>query len=153
MAKVCAFLGNDYKHFRPMHIRERISEQMRKLYNEENVRTFLVGNKGAYEIDAYLTVLNMRTTELADIDIFFIPATVQEMNKNELPFDSVMLPPACQVTYKRWCIVRRNEWIIESTDFIIAYNFLKGRAFKFCQKAERKGVTVIDLAKTVKEEF
>ena len=102
MAKVCAFLGNNYKHFRPTHILEQISEQMRKLYNEENVRTFLVGNKGAYEIDAYLTVLNMRTTELPDIDIFFVAATVQEMNKNELPFDSVMLPPACQVTYKRW---------------------------------------------------
>ena len=39
-----------------------------------------------------------------------------------------------------------NNWIIENTDFIIAYNQLKGRAFDVCKRAKNKGVMVIELA-------
>ncbi len=48
--------------------------------------------------------------------------------------------------YKRWCIVHRNRYIIQNTDFIIAYNEYKGRAYKFCKQAKNKGLTIIELA-------
>ena len=35
---------------------------------------------------------------------------------------------------------------IENTDFIIAYNEYKGRAYEFCKQAKNKGVTIIELA-------
>ncbi|MBO6289262.1 MAG: hypothetical protein J6N45_02935 [Alphaproteobacteria bacterium] len=48
--------------------------------------------------------------------------------------------------YKRWCIVHRNRYIIQNTDFIIAYNEYKGRAYELCKQAKNKGLTIIELA-------
>jgi hypothetical protein len=55
------------------------------------------------------------------------------------------LPPKCEFGYKKLCLVYRNRYIIENTDFIIAYNKYKGKANEFCQAAKRKGVKVIEL--------
>ena len=40
----------------------------------------------------------------------------------------------------------RNRYIIENTDFIIAYNRYEGKAYEFCKQARGKGVKVIELA-------
>jgi len=145
MGKVCAFFGNDYGHSTPLGLKEKIKREIIRLIQEESVDTFLVGIKGGYEKDAYRIVLSLKE-QFPDISVVFVASTVQEMNNNVFPCNDVMLPCGCQVTYKRWCIVERNNWIIEYTDFIIAYNFMQGRAFKFCRKAARKGVKVIELA-------
>ncbi|MBQ9034542.1 MAG: hypothetical protein IJ099_01095 [Alphaproteobacteria bacterium] len=47
--------------------------------------------------------------------------------------------------HKKLCIVYRNCYIIENTDFIIAYNKYKRRDYDFCQAAKGKGVKVIEL--------
>ena len=61
-------------------------------------------------------------------------------------FDDFILPPKCELGYKKLCIVYRNRYIIENTYFIIAYNKYKGRAYEFCKQAKNKGVKIIELA-------
>lgn len=61
-------------------------------------------------------------------------------------FDDFILPPKCELGYKRLCIVYRNRYIIENTNFIIAYNKREGKAYEFCKAAKGKGVKVIELA-------
>ena len=51
-----------------------------------------------------------------------------------------------EAAQKLLSIVYRNRFIIENTDFIIAYNKYHGRVYKFCCQAQHKGVIVIELS-------
>ncbi len=144
MSKSCAFFGNDYQWSRS-DIVEKIKEQALRLIEEEGVDTFYVGSKGAYERDAYNTVLLIKQ-ENPSIKIVFVASSMKEVNDGERYFDSFIYPDRAAIGYKRWCIVHRNNWIIENTDFIIAYNRFEGRAFEVCKRARNKGVQIIELA-------
>lgn len=61
--------------------------------------------------------------------------------------ESEKYPDKCATGYRRLCIVYRNRYIIENTDFIIAYNRYQGKAYEFCKQAKGKGVKVIELGK------
>lgn len=144
MGKSCAFLGNDYK-WRRDDIIEKVKGQALRLIEEEDVDTFYVGSKGAYERDAYNTVLLIKQ-ENPSIKIVFVASSMKEVNDGERYFDCFIYPDRAAIGYKRWCIVYRNNWIIENTDFIIAYNRFEGRAFEVCKRARNKGVQIIELA-------
>ncbi len=144
MSKSCAFFGNDYKWSRS-DIVDQVKEQALHLIEENNVDTFYVGSKGCFECDAYNAVLQIKQDN-PSIQIIFVASSMKEVNDGERYFDSFIYPDKAAIGYKRWCIVHRNNWIIENTDFIIAYNQLEGRAFEVCKKAKNKGVTVIELA-------
>ena len=144
MSKSCAFFGNDYK-WRRDDIIEKVKEQALQLIAEEEVDTFYVGSKGAYERDAYNAVLQIKQNN-PGIRIVFVASSMKEVNEGSRYFDSFIYPDRAAIGYKRWCIVHRNNWIIENTDFIIAYNRFEGRAFEVCKRAKNKGVKVIELA-------
>ena len=144
MSKSCAFLGNDYKWSRS-DIIEKVKKQALRLIDEEDVDTFLVGVKGAYERDAYNAVLQIKQDN-PSIRIILVASSMKEVNDGERYFDSFIYPDKAAIGYKRWCIVHRNNWIIGNTDFIISYNQLEGRAFEVCKRAKNKGVQVIELA-------
>ncbi len=170
MDKVCAFLGNDYEHFaKPKLIKERVKEQILKLIQEEDIDTFLVGEIGRYEQDAYDAVLEMREEhpELS-FQIHLIIAYLSQLHRHQkVPVDmlgepliderracdDVIFPEKAEFGYKRWGIVHRNNYIINNCDFIIAFNHQQGRAFRFCQRARRKGVQVIELAELYKDDL
>ncbi len=146
MSKSCAFFGNDYKWSRS-DIVDQVKEQALRLVAEENVDTFYVGCIGAYENDAYNAVLGV-WKENPTVRIILVVSNMREANDGTRYCDEIVLPDKAAIGYKRWCIVHRNNWIIENTDFIIAYNQLEGRAFEVCKRAKNKGVTVIELAET-----
>ena len=148
MAKKCAFLGNDYS-ISPDGTSEKITAEIRTLIKTEGVDTFFVGSKGGYELDAYKTVVKLKQEEFPNIQIVFVIANTPELQRIKLPFDDFVYPPKAEAENKRWCIVHRNNWIVDNTDFVIAYNRYHGRAFKFCESADRKGVKVIELAKDI----
>ncbi len=149
MSKTCAFLGNDYQWTKNSSDRnaliEKVKEQIFKLIDEEDVDTFLVGAKGAYENDAYDAVLKVRK-ERPNIRIVLVVSSMREANEGTRPCNDIVLPDKAAIGYKRWCIVHRNNWMIENTDFIIAYNRFEGRAFEVCKRAKNKGVKVVELA-------
>lgn len=149
MSKTCAFFGNDYQWTKNSSDRnaliEKVKEQILKLIDEEDVDTFFVGVKGAYENDAYDTVLDVRK-ERPNIQILLVVSNAREVNEGTRFCNDIIFPDKAEMGYKRWCIVHRNNWIIENTDFIIAYNRFGGRAFEVCKRAKNKGVQVIELA-------
>lgn len=163
MSKTCAFLGNDYDkifgrwcgHNTPPNLKERIREQVINLIENEDVDTFLVGELGGYEIDAYDTVLEVKK-EYPDIRIILVISKISELHEigekaddddyiiERRGFDDFIFPSKCESGYKKLGIVYRNRYIIENTDFIIAYNQYHGKAYEFCKQAKNKGVTVIE---------
>lgn len=163
LGKTCAFLGNNYDkvldvkvgHRTPQGLKEQICKEIINLIENEKVDTFLVGERGGYEIDAYDVVLAVRR-EYRHIKVYLVISAVTDLNEmggiyykqgnKRRDFDDFILPPKCESGYKKLCIVYRNRFIIENTDFIIAYNKYEGRAKEFCKAAEIKGVKVVELA-------
>ena len=166
MGKSCAFLGNDYDkifgkpcgHNTPAGLKERIKAEIINLIKNEDVDTFLVGELGGYEIDAYDTVLEVKK-EYPNIHITLVVSKITELHDiGECDYqyihqrracDDWIYPDKCVNGYKRLSIVYRNRYIIDNTDFIIAYNKYQGRAYEFCKQAKGKGVKVIELAEMV----
>ncbi|MBQ7633844.1 MAG: hypothetical protein IJS88_07015 [Alphaproteobacteria bacterium] len=163
MGKTCAFFGNDYdfmhnrkRERRPKpELKELIKKQAIRLIEKENVTDFLVGQIGGFEQDAYDTVLNIKK-EYPHIRVILVICSPTELNLIDKDdsgyilhrryFDDFICPDKCAVGYKRFCIIYRNRYIAQHTDFIIAYNCYKGRVYQICQTAANKGVTVINLA-------
>ena len=164
LSKICAFLGNDYdfmrgrkRERRPDYaLKEKIKEQIINLINNENVTKFLVGEIGGFETDAYDAVLEVQKS-FPQIKIILVISQITELNeinriapdliREKRGFDEFILPDKCATGYKKLGIVYRNRYIIEHTDFIIAYNRWHGKAYDFCKQAESKRVKVIELAK------
>lgn len=136
-------------------LKEKIKAQIINLIENENVDTFFVGEIGGYEEDAYDTVLDVFKS-YPDIHITLVVSKTSELHDIGIDGSGIIhqrrfchdwiYPDKSAVGYKRWCIVHRNRFIIENTDFIIAYNEYKGRAYEFCKQAKNKGVTVIEMA-------
>ena len=150
MGKTCAFLGNDYGLCQPTGLIDVLAAQIRRLIIEEGVDTFLVGEKGSYEWDAYHTVIRLKRREFPNIHITLVLSSVQDLNNHNEDMDDWYFPIEAEFG-KRWCISKRNNWIADNTDFVIAYNRYHGRAYVFCQRAKRHGATVIELTEMMKE--
>ena len=156
-------MGNDYDFVsgrrrlrRPKpELKLKIQEQIINLIENKDVDTFLVGEIGGFEEDAYDSVLKVFES-YPNIHITLVVSKISELHEIGGDFSNYVVkrrfchdwiyPDKCAVGYKRWCIVHRNRYIIENTDFIIAYNKYKGRAYDFCKQAKNKGVTIIELA-------
>ena len=163
MGKICAFLGNDYDkicgkpcwHRTPEGLKERIKAEIINLIENEDVTEFLVGELGGYEKDAYDTVLEVQK-DYPNIRIILVISKITELHEvgecdaqyvqNRKPCDDFIYPDKSATGYKKLSIVYRNRYIIENTDFIIAYNEDHGKAYEFCKQARNKGVKIIDLA-------
>lgn len=162
LGKVCAFLGNNYDKFgfiefghpTPKGLKARVRQEIINLIENEDVDTFLVGEIGGYEEDVYDVVLSVQK-EYPKIRIYLVISQMRDLHETgdiyrgdwieRRGFNDFILPPRCEFGYKKLCIVYRNRYLIENTDFIIAYNKYKHRAYEFCQAAKAKGVKVIEL--------
>lgn len=162
LGKTCAFLGNNYDkfsniklgHCTPPNLKQCLRSKIINLIENENVDTFLVGEIGGYEIDAYDVVLDVQK-KYPQIRIYLVISKMSDLHEEGVcdagyvaekrGFDDFILPPKCEFGYKKLCIVYRNRYIIENTDFIIAYNKYDGKANKFCNIAKKRGIKVIDI--------
>ena len=143
MSKICSFFGNS-TIWNEQDISEKVNSEITRLVNNEQVDTFYVGTKGAFELLTYKTLVRLKQS-YPHLKIWLVIAYMEDLHNCIYPFDEFFYPPMSELGYKRWSISNRNEWIIENTDYIIACNQYEGRAFKFCQKAIRKGKTVIEI--------
>lgn len=70
---------------------------------------------------------------------------IKELMDKKL-YDSVIYPPL-ETVPPRFAISKRNEWIIQQADLIIAYvKYTYGGAYKALQYAQRKKKLIINLA-------
>lgn len=145
MSKICSFLGNA-QIWVPDGIPEKLKSTIIRLITDEQVDTFYVGTKGDFELLAHKTVAQIQR-DYPNIRIWLIIAYVEDLHNCCYSFNEFFYPPMSELGHRRWSISERNEWIIKYTDYIIAYNQYEGRAYKFCQKAKRKGKTIIEIGK------
>ena len=91
MNKTCAFLGNDYdfthgkKRLRrpDLALRLRVQAQIVDLIENEDVDTFLVGEIGGFEEDAYESVLEVKKS-YPDIKVILVISKLAELHPTGL---------------------------------------------------------------------
>ena len=119
-----------------------ILQAIQNLITEKNIITFYVGTQGNFDSLVYRALCNLRA-DFPKIRIYRVLAYLPK--DNSLISDSILLE-GIELIHPRYAISWRNRWMIEHSDYVIAYithNY--GGAARFVNEAKRKGKTVINL--------
>ena len=138
----CTFFGHrdcDEKIFKSL------KKAIIELIQNEGVTKFYVGNNGGFD-RLVLRALGECKCIFSHIDYCVVLAY---MPKNEAFDHSTIFPEELVKVPKRYAISHRNKYMIEKSDFVIAFithNF--GGAYNSIVKAEKMNKKVINLCKT-----
>ena len=117
-----------------------ILQAIQNLITEKNIITFYVGTQGNFDSLVYRALCNLRA-DFPQIRIYRVLAYLPK--DNSLISDSILLE-GIELIHPRYAISWRNRWMIEHSDYVIAYithNY--GGAARFVNEAERRGKTII----------
>ena len=141
--KICCFAGhaNIYSQDK---IKEKLKKEIINLIENYGVTEFYNGGKGDFDWLCAQCVDKLRK-DYPFIKSYLILAYMpKEKDKNEYDdsalalFDSTLYP-SIEKTPRRFAIVKRNQWMINNADFLIAYiDHSWGGAYKTFEYAKRK---------------
>ena len=112
---------------------------------------FYLGGYGDFDSLCLRTLRELKK-EFQDIElIFFTPYIDKNYSKLEFAtyhYDDVIFPPIESVP-RKFAIIKRNEWMVEEADLVIAYvQYSWGGAAKTLEYAKRKKKSIINIAET-----
>lgn len=148
---VVSFLGHRF-----LYDFEELFEKVEKTIIEnvdfDDKIVFFCGGYGDFD-DLCARVCRAIKEKLKKCEIVFVTpymsSTQQEKMKSWIDlglYDSIIYPPLEQVPLK-FAIIKRNEWMIEQSDLIIAYvKHSFGGAYQSLKYAQRKGKRTVNLA-------
>lgn len=131
--------------------KEIVKEQIRKNVVKDDITVCYVGGYGDFDIICALACRELKK-EGYYIEIIYVTpyidlsgqSKIKEMQKQGL-CDTSIYPPIENVP-KRFCISKRNEWMMTNSELIIAYvNHDYGGAYKALQVAKRGNKRIINI--------
>ena len=133
---------------------ERIQKTIFENINPKEETFFYCGGYGEFD-SLCAKACRLVTGRIPNIQIVFVtPYMTEQQQKKVMQFirsglyDSVIYPPL-EMTPPRFAIRKRNEWMINEADLIIAYvKQTYGGAFTAMDYARRKKKHVINIADT-----
>ena len=130
----------------PCGIERVLRETVVKLIKTEGAEVFYVGNHGSFDAMAWRTLTQIQR-EYPHIEVVEVLAYIPAKEEFPLRTEAVTLyPEGMENIPKRFAIIARNKWMVDHSDFVIAYaRYSIGNASKIVQYAERKGKTVYRL--------
>ena len=144
--KICTFAGHAKIHNKE-EIREKIKKEIINLIQNEDVTIFYSGGKGDFDLlCAYC--LDEVKKDYPIIKSYLILPYVQKKKDHSKEyllnlFDEVIYPNIEKIP-PRLAILKRNEWMIDNSDFLIAYvEHSYGGAAKTLEYAKRKNNIII----------
>ena len=111
---------------------------------------FYLGGYGDFDGLCLRTLKDLKN-DFPDIELIFITPYLDK-NYSKLEFakyhyDDVIFPPLESVP-RKFAILKRNEWMVEQADLVIAYvKYSWGGAAKALEYAKRKKKRIINIAK------
>ena len=138
----CTFFGHRelYKN-----IESVLFQAIENLIVYENVDTFYVGNQGQFDALVHRVLKNLEKKYSIHyaVVLAYMPTSKNEYDN----LSDTMLPEGLETVHPRYAIDRRNKWMIDHSDFVIAYvTHGWGGAAKYVLLAERKSKTIIKLS-------
>ena len=142
MENSCCFFGN---RDAMDSIRSKLKEEIIRLIEEHGVNDYYVGNQGGFD-SLVLSVMKELTVSYPQIRYSVVLAYLPD-EKRTIPETNTIYPEELERVPKRFCIARRNDWLIEHSRYVICYvAHITGGAAQFMEKARRKNRTVINIA-------
>ena len=140
--KTCCFFGHrEVTH----NIRDKLKAIIENLITEEGVTEFYAGNQGQFDCIVF-SVLKELKTEYPQIRYTVVLAYMPDEHIKELYGEDTLYPDGMESVPKKFAISKRNDWIIQQSGIAICYvHKITGGAAKFREKAEKKGLRIIDV--------
>ena len=140
--KSCCFFGHrEVTH----NIRDKLTAVIEKLITEENVTEFYVGNQGQFDSMVY-SVLKEIKEKYPHIRYTVVLAYMPDEYIKDVYGNDTLFPDGLENTPKKFAISKRNDWMIQQSGFAVCYvHKITGGAAKFREKAEKKGLRIIDV--------
>ena len=140
--KTCCFFGHrEVTH----NIKQKLTEIIEKLITEDGVTDFYVGHQGQFDSMVY-SVLKELKAYYPKIRYTVVLAYMSDEHIRELFGENTLFPDGLETVPKRFAISKRNDWMIQQSGVAVCYvHKITGGAAKFREKAEKKGLQVINL--------
>lgn len=133
--QICTFFGHREC---PDSVRPFLKQEIIRLFQQENVALFYVGNQGQFD---RMVLAVLKELSLPYAVVLAYPPTENNEN-NELLF-----PEGIEFVHPKYAIDWRNRWMIRQADFVVAYvKYPWGGASKYLEIARAKERKVINLA-------
>ena len=140
MEMTCTFFGH---HDCPEAIKPRLREVLTDLIENQSVRMFYVGNKGAFDRTVRAVLRELKREYPIDYAVVLERLPV----KPDGDHSDTLLPEGIETVPPRFAIPWRNRWMLDRSDTVVVYiTHDWGSAARFYELALRRGKTVINLA-------
>ncbi len=129
-----------------------LNETIKEVISDSPKVTFYLGGYGDFDRIAAQVCRILKSeypnTEAVFVSPYFSLSSQQKIQSNEEMnlYDASIYPPLESV-HPRYAIVKRNEWMAENADLVIAYvEYSHGGAHRAVKHAKKKGKRIINLA-------
>ena len=141
---VCTFFGH---HDCPAEVKPKLREVLINLIENQSVKMFYVGNKGAYD-RLVRAVLRDLVQEYPHISYAVVLERMPGTQNEDAPQDysDTMLPEGIEKVPPRFAVDWRNKWMLRQSDYVVTYiTHSWGGAAQFAEMAKRKKKALVRL--------
>ena len=130
-------------------VKEKLRELLLQEIRKNPARKFYLGGYGDFD-SLCLNILKEIKADFPAIELLFIKPYLNDnyskLETAKLYYDGIIYPPLENVP-RQFCISKRNEWMVNEADFLIAFvKYSWGGAAKTLEYAKRKKVGFFNLA-------
>ena len=137
----CFFGNRDVTH----DIRSKLQFIIEQLITEKQINSFYVGHQGQFDSMVY-SVLKELKVKYPQIRYTVVLAYMPDEHTKEVYGENTLYPDGLETVPRRFAISKRNDWMIQQSDYAVCYvHKITGGAAKFREKAERKGLRIINI--------
>ena len=137
----CFFGHRDVTH----DIRAKLQFIIEQLITEEQIYNFYVGHQGQFD-SMVRSVLKELKVKYPHIRYTVVLAYMPDEHIKEVYGEDTLYPDGLETVPRRFAISKRNDWMIQHSGYAVCYvHKITGGAAKFREKAERKGLRIINI--------
>ena len=111
----CTFFGH---RDCPSSIRGVLTAEIERLIDEKGADTFYVGTHGNFDRMAYSVLAELRK-RYQHIKVYRVLAYMPK--QSEADSSDSIVPEGIENAHPRYAIIHRNYWMIDHSDYVIAY--------------------------------
>ena len=154
----CTFAG--HREIFEQNIEEQIRIVIESILMTDSKFVFYSGNMGEFDKKCSSAVRYAKRSH-PELDISLVAVLPYMMNcintdrdyYNDC-FDDIIIPVELAGVYYKTAILRRNKWLVDHCDFLIAYVYHEfGGAYTTLKYAVQKEKKIINLAELCKKQF
>ncbi len=138
-----AFIG--HREIHDGDLDGELDKILAELLEKHEYVEFYVGRNGEFDIRVASAVKRLKKAfgRANSSLILALPYPMKDQKYYEEFYDEVIFPVD---THPKGAITKRNEWLMQNAELLIAYVYKEGGAMTAMQYAEKRGVPVLNLA-------